>query len=76
MSRLFRLQVDPEALTDAAFEFVTDPTPLRNERPLIQELNDIYPEMVDILECMVLDGTEQRRDVADYVYAVFTPTVE
>ncbi len=76
MSRLFRLQVDPDALTDAAFEFVTDPHPSRNERPLIQELNEVYPEMVDILECMVLDGTEERRDVADYVHAVFVTAPE
>jgi hypothetical protein len=73
MARFFRLQVNPEELTDAAFEFVTDPKPSRNERPLIQELNEVYPEMVDVLECMVLDGTEQRQDVADYVQAVFTP---
>jgi hypothetical protein len=76
MTRLFRLQVDPEALTDAAFEFVTDPLPSRNELPLIRELNEVYPEMVDILECMVLDGTEERRDVADYVHAVFVAVPE
>jgi hypothetical protein len=76
MTRLFRLQVDPEALTDAAYEFVIDPHPSRNERPLIQELHEVYPEMVDILECMVLDGTEERRDVAAYVHAVFTPAAE
>jgi hypothetical protein len=76
MSRFFRLQVDPEELTDAAFAFVTDPTPARNERPLIQELNEVYPEMVDVLECMVLDGTEVRQDVADYVYTVFTPMAD
>lgn len=76
MPALFRIQVDTEALTDAAFDFVTDPHPSRNERPVIQELNDLYPEMVDILECMVLDGTEERRDVAAYVNAVFAPTPE
>jgi hypothetical protein len=76
MTGLFRLQVDTEALTDAAFAFVTDPHPSRNERPVIQELNDLYPEMVDILECMVLDGTEERGDVAAYVNAVFAPAPE
>jgi hypothetical protein len=76
MSRFFRLQVDPEELTDAAFEFVTDPHPSRNERPLIQELHEVYPEMVDVLECMVLDGTEERRDIAAYVQAVFAPIPE
>jgi hypothetical protein len=76
MSRFFRLQADPEELTDAAFAFVTDPHPSRNERPLIQELHEVYPEMVDVLECMVLDGTEERRDVAAYVEAVFAPVME
>jgi hypothetical protein len=76
MTRFFRLQVDPEELTDAAYEFVTDPHPSRNERPLIQELHEVYPEMVDVLECMVLDGTEERRDVAAYVHAVFAPIPE
>lgn len=76
MSRFFRLQVDEEALTDAAFAFVTDPQPSRNDRPLIHELHDSYPEMVDVLECMVLDGTEERQDVAAYVHAVFAPVIE
>jgi hypothetical protein len=76
LTRFLRLQVDQEELTDAAFAFVTDPHPSRNERPLIQELHEIYPEMVDVLECMVLDGTEARQDVADYVHAVFSPGSE
>ncbi len=71
MSRFFRLQVDPAELTDAMFAFVTDPHPSRNERRVIQELNDVAPEVVDVLESMVLDGTEERQDVADYVHAVF-----
>ena len=71
MSRFFRLQVDPDELTDAMYEFVTDPHPSRNERPIVQELNDVAPEAVDVLESMVLDGTEERQDVADYVHAVF-----
>lgn len=70
MARLFRFDVDEVELTDAAFAFVTDPLPSRNERPLIHELSDIYPDMVDVLECMVLDGTEERQDVADYIQAV------
>ncbi len=71
MSRFFRLQVDPEELTDEMFAFVTDPSPSRNERPVIQELNDTHPESVDVLESMLLDGTDERQDVADYVHAVF-----
>ena len=71
MPRFFRLQVDPDELTDAMFEFVVDPHPSRNERPIVQELNDLAPEVVDVLESMVLDGTEERQDVADYVHATF-----
>jgi hypothetical protein len=72
MNRLFRIQVDTDALTDEAYAFVTDPTPKRNDRPIIQELHELYPEMVDVLECMVLDGTEDRQDVVAYVDAVFS----
>lgn len=71
MGRFFRIQVDTEALTDAAFAFVTDPHPSRNERPVIQELNDLNPDVVDVLECMVMDGTEDRADVYAYIAAVF-----
>jgi hypothetical protein len=71
MSRFFRFQVDTEALTDAAYDFVTDPFPSRTERPVILELNELNPEIVDVLECMVLDGTDERADVAAYINAVF-----
>jgi hypothetical protein len=65
--RFFRFVVEQEALTDELFAFVTDPHPSRNERPVIEELNDVAPEMVDVLECMILDGVEQRQHVAEYV---------
>jgi hypothetical protein len=71
VSSFFRLQVDLDDLTDAMHAFVTDPHPSRNERPIIQELNDINHDLVDVLECMVLDGTETRQDVAAFVHAVF-----
>jgi len=71
MSRFFRIQVDPDELTDELFAFVTDPKPTRGERPVIMELNELNPDFVDILECMVLDGTEERRDVSALVDAVF-----
>jgi hypothetical protein len=73
MTRFFRLQVDTDDLTDAMFAFVVEPSPARNELPIAQELSDTYPEVVDVLESMVLDGTEERQDVADYVEAVFGP---
>jgi hypothetical protein len=71
MGQFFRVSVDTEALTDAAFAFVVDPHPSRNERPVIHELHEFNPEIVDVLECMVMDGTEERADVAAYISAVF-----
>jgi len=71
MSRFFRLQTNLDDLTDAMHAFVVDPHPSRNDRPVIQELNDINHELVDVLECMVLDGTEDRQDVAAFVNTVF-----
>lgn len=73
MSRFFRLVVDEDQLTDAMFAFVTDPHPSRNDRPIVQELSDINPDLVDLLEMMVIDGTEARDDVARFVSFVFGP---
>jgi hypothetical protein len=70
MSRFFRIQVDEEALTDELFDFVTDPLPSRGERPVIDELHDTAPEMVEVLESMVIDGVDERHHVAEYVHAV------
>ena len=70
MSRFFHIQVDEQELTDELYAFVIDPSPKRSERPVIDELHDVAPEMVDVLESMVIDGVEERQDVADYVRAV------
>jgi hypothetical protein len=48
---------------------VTDPRATRNELPVIQDLHDLAPGMVPVLEQMVLDGVEDRADVAAYVHA-------
>src|SRR6185312_14175499 len=66
---VFRLLVDEAGLTDALLEFVTDPRGSRNDRPIIQDLHDLAPGMVPVLEAMVLDGVEERADVASYVHA-------
>ena len=71
MTSPFRIQVDLDALTDAMFEFVSDPRPTRNNLPVVQELGDLHPESVDVMESMLLDGTEEREDVAAYVETVF-----
>ncbi len=73
MDRFFTWHVDLEALTAEAFAFVTDPHASRNERAVIHALNDMRPEVVDVLEAMVLDGTEDLADVAAYLEAVFAP---
>ncbi|HWV36057.1 MAG TPA: hypothetical protein VNZ55_10495 [Thermomicrobiales bacterium] len=73
MGSFFTLKVDLDELTDAMYAFVIDPHPSRNERPVIEELSDINHDLVDLLECMVLDGTEERADVSAFVHAVFDP---
>lgn len=67
-----RLDIDADRLIDEMYEFVTDPRPSRNQRPVVEALGEIHPESVDVLESMLIDGTEERSDVADYVAAVFT----
>ncbi len=71
MARFFRIEVDESALTDALYAFVTDPHASRNDRPVVQELHSFVPEMVSVLENMVLDGVKERQDVAEYVNFVF-----
>lgn len=60
--------MDEDGLTDALLAFVTDPRATRNDRPVIQDLHDLAPNMVPVLEAMVLDGVEDRHDVAEYVH--------
>jgi hypothetical protein len=68
-SPFFRLLVDEDGLTEALLDFVTDPRASRNDRPVIQDLHDLAPGMVPVLEAMVIDGVEDRTDVAAYVHA-------
>jgi hypothetical protein len=73
LNRFFRLNVDEAVLTDALYEFVVDPSATsRNARPVIVELNDVAPEMVEVMESMVLDGVEERHYVQEYVHAIVT----
>jgi hypothetical protein len=68
-SPFFRLLIDEDGLTNALLDFVTDPRASRNDRPVIQDLHELAPGMVPVLEAMVIDGVEERQDVADYVHA-------
>jgi hypothetical protein len=69
VTSFFRLLVDEDGLTDALLDFVTDPHATRNDLPVIQDLHDLAPGMVPVLEAMVIDGVETREDVAAYVHA-------
>ena len=69
-SPFFQLLVDETGLADALLAFVTNPRASRNDMPVVQDLHDLAPGMVPVLEAMVLDGVEDRADVAAYVHAV------
>jgi hypothetical protein len=70
MSRIFRLSIDEETLTDELFAFVVDPRSTRYQRRVVTELKVIAPGMIPVMEMMILDGVDERRHVRDYVAAV------
>ncbi len=71
MPNIFQMLANEEKLTDELFAFVTDPSAdNRNERAIISVLHEVAPQMVSVVECMVLDGVNERFYVADYVQAV------
>ena len=73
MSNIFRALADEENLTDELFAFITDPVAdQRNERAIISVLHEVGPQMVSVAECMLIDGVDERRYVADYVHAVIS----
>jgi hypothetical protein len=73
MSNIFHLLAEEDKLTDELFAFVTDPNAdNRNERAIVSVLHEIAPQIVSVAECMIIDGVEERKDVADYVHAVVT----
>lgn len=67
----FNLAIDTDRLIDDIHGFVTDPSPSRNARPIVKALDEIHPDSVEVMEAMLLDGTEAREDIAAYVAAVF-----
>jgi hypothetical protein len=70
MSRIFRLSIDEETLTDELFAFVMDPRSTRYQRRVVSELRALAPGMIPVMEMMILDGVEERRHVREYVGAV------
>jgi hypothetical protein len=70
-SNIFRLLADEEKFTDELYAFVTDSNAdRRNERDIINALHEVAPQIVSVAECMVIDGVDERRFVADYVRAI------
>jgi hypothetical protein len=71
VSNLFRFLADEEKLTDELFEFIIDQSAdSRNERAITSVLHEVAPQMISVAECMILDGVDERRYVADYINAV------
>ncbi len=70
MSRIFRLTVDEDTLTDELFAFVRDPRSTRYQRQVVSELRTVAPGVIPVMELMILDGVDERRHVEDYVHAV------
>jgi len=70
MSRIFRLAIDEDTLTDELFAFVLDPRSTRYQRRVVTELRALAPGMIPVMEMMILDGVEDRRHVREYVSAV------
>jgi hypothetical protein len=70
VSRIFRLAIDEETLTDELFEFVVDPSSTRYQRQVVKELRALAPGIIPVMEMMILDGVEERHHVREYVTAV------
>jgi len=70
VSRIFRLSIDEETLTDELFAFVRDPRSSRYQRQVVKELRALAPGVIPVMEMMILDGVEERVHVRDYVSAV------
>lgn len=70
---IFRLLSDQEKFTDELFAFITDHNAdNRNQRAIISFLHEIAPQVVDVAECMIIDGVDERHYVADYVRAILS----
>lgn len=73
MPNIFQLLADQENLTNELFAFITDHNAdSRNERAIISVLHEVAPYIVDVAECMIIDGVDERHYVEDYVHAVLS----
>lgn len=69
-----KVTIDTDRLVDEMLAFVTDPSPHRNSREIVRVLDQLQPQSIEVLEAMVLDGTDAREDVAAYVAELFAPS--
>jgi len=76
VSRIFRLAIDEDTLTDELFAFVVDPRSTRYQRRVVKEMRAIAPGMIPVMEMMILDGVQERRHVYDYVHAILGDDVD
>jgi hypothetical protein len=53
VSRIFRLAIDDDTLTDELFGFVVEPRSTRYERRVVKE---IAPGMISVMAMMILDA--------------------
>ena len=70
MSKIFRLSIDLDTLTDELYAFVMDPRSTRYQRRVVKELRALAPGVIPVMDMMILDGVDERRHVRDYVDAV------
>ena len=71
MTNIFHLLADEEKFTDELFAFITDHNAdNRNERAIVSVLHEVAPQIVDVAECMIIDGVDERHYVAEYVRAI------
>jgi hypothetical protein len=74
MARFFRVMINITALTEALYTFVTTSSALeRNAQPVVEELSTFAPEVLGVMESMLLDGVEEKADIEEYIQAVFGP---
>jgi RNA polymerase sigma-70 factor (ECF subfamily) len=73
--RRIRVEVDLDPLVDEALAFITLPWPRPDPAAALPDLGSPRNRFVplQILEQMVLDGVAARRDVSDFLAAVFDP---
>ncbi len=72
MSRFFRVLINETALIEALYVFVTtSKAGERNAQPVVEELHTFAPEVLDVMENMLIDGVQEKVHIEEYIQAVF-----